>query len=151
MRAADFACALDLTPDGPPLLNGKAGFSAKAPDPRHASYYYSRPQLAVSGTVTLDGRSQPVTGKAWLDHEWSSELMPEERPGLGLAGRQRLDDGSGLMAFRMRGQDGNPMWAAASWPADGTARILTPADVRFEPPARMAIPAPASVTRWPGG
>jgi predicted secreted hydrolase len=34
-----------------------AGFSQKAPDPRHASYYYSRPQLAVSGTVTLAGAS----------------------------------------------------------------------------------------------
>ncbi len=133
VRAADFAYALDLTPDGPPLLNGKAGFSAKAPDPRHASYYYSRPQLAVSGTVTLDGRSQPVTGKAWLDHEWSSELMPEGAQGWDWLGAN-LDDGSGLMAFRMRGQDGRPMWSAASWrAADGTARILTPADVRFEP------------------
>ena len=46
------------------LLNGLAGFSAKAPDPRHASYYYSRPQLKVSGRVTLEGRPQAVTGLA---------------------------------------------------------------------------------------
>ena len=70
-----------LTAEGPPVLNGDAGFSRKAPDPRHASYYYSRPQLKVSGTVTLEGRTQPVTGQAWLDHEWSSELLPEAAQG----------------------------------------------------------------------
>ena len=60
-------------PDGPPLLNGAAGFSVKAADPRHASYY-SRPAVAgESGTVTLDGRSQAVVGRAWLDHEWSAK------------------------------------------------------------------------------
>ncbi len=64
VRGEGFAYALSLVPDGPPLLNGLAGFSAKAPDPRHASYYYSRPQLKVSGRVTLDGRPQAVTGLA---------------------------------------------------------------------------------------
>jgi predicted secreted hydrolase len=43
VRSPEFAYALDLAADGPPLLNGEAGFSAKARDPRHASYYYSRP------------------------------------------------------------------------------------------------------------
>ena len=133
VRAADFAYALDLVPDGPPLLNGAAGFSVKAADPRHASYYYSRPQLQVSGTVTLDGRSQAVVGRAWLDHEWSSEVMPEGAQGWDWIG-VNLDDGDALMAFRMRGADGKPMWAAASWRAkDGTTRILTPAEVAFEP------------------
>ena len=55
----DFAYSLDPAgADGPPMLNGDDGFSHKAPDPRHASYYYSRPQLAVSGSVTLAGRTQ---------------------------------------------------------------------------------------------
>lgn len=131
VRAADFAYALDLLPDAPPVLNGRGGFSAKAPDPRHASYYYSRPQLKVSGSVTLDGRPQPVSGQAWLDHEWSSELLPEGAQGWDWVGLN-LDDGSALMAFRMRGKDGGALWSAAtSRPAVGAARVLAPDAVAF--------------------
>lgn len=132
VRAADFAYALDLLPDGPPVLNGRGGFSAKAPDPRHASYYYSRPQLKVNGTVTLDGRPQPVSGQAWLDHEWSSELLPEGAQGWDWVGLN-LDDGSALMAFRMRGKDGAVLWSAATLrPAEGAAQVLAPEAVVFE-------------------
>lgn len=132
VRAADFAYALDLLPDGPPVLNGRGGFSAKAPDPRHASYYYSRPQLKVSGTVTLDGRLLPVSGHAWLDHEWSSELLPEGAQGWDWVGLN-LDDGSALMAFRMRGKDGRALWSAATLrPAEGAAQVLAPDAVAFE-------------------
>jgi predicted secreted hydrolase len=132
VRAADFAYALDLLPDGPPVLNGRGGFSAKAPDPRHASYYYSRPQLKVSGTVTLDGRALPVSGHAWLDHEWSSELLPDGAQGWDWVGLN-LDDGSALMAFRMRGKDGRALWTAATVrPAAGAARVLAPDAVAFE-------------------
>ncbi|MFZ2852526.1 MAG: carotenoid 1,2-hydratase, partial [Rhodocyclaceae bacterium] len=60
VRAADFSYALTLVADSPPLLNGLSGYSVKAPDPRHASYYYSRPQLAASGSVTRAGRAQAV-------------------------------------------------------------------------------------------
>jgi len=81
VESDDFSYALRLVAKDPPLLNGAAGFSAKAPDPRHASYYYSRPQLAVSGSVTLDGRQQAVSGRAWLDHEWSSALLPDNAQG----------------------------------------------------------------------
>ena len=101
VKADDFAYRLSLRPDGPPLLNGAAGFSRKGPDPRQASYYYSRPRLAVSGTLSLDGRAQPVSGQAWLDHEWSSELLPEGAQGWDWIGLN-LDDGGGLMAFRLR-------------------------------------------------
>lgn len=35
-RGPEFAFALTLSPSSPPLLHGQAGFSQKAPDPRHA-------------------------------------------------------------------------------------------------------------------
>ncbi|MFI5353662.1 MAG: lipocalin-like domain-containing protein [Candidatus Binatales bacterium] len=132
VRALDFAYALSLVPDGPPLLNGVAGFSVKAPGQRHASYYYSRPQLKVSGTVTLDRRPQAVTGHAWLDHEWSSESLPDDAQGWDWIG-VNLDDGSAVMAFRLRGANGQPIWSAATFrQAGGNAKVLAPDAVAFE-------------------
>ena len=135
VKADDFAYALVLRADAPPMRNGEAGsgFSRKAPDARHASYYYSRPQLAVSGRVTLAGREQAVTGRAWLDHEWSSELMPAAAQGWDWVGLN-FDDGSALMAFRMRDKNGAPLWANASrQTADGTLAVSEPSEVRFQP------------------
>jgi len=132
VSSAEFAYNLTLTPSVPPLLNGQAGFSAKAADPRHASYYYSQPQLAVSGNVTLGGRSQPVTGQAWLDHEWSSELLPTGAQGWDWIGIN-LHDGSALMAFRLRGEGDAALWSAASFrPAGGSTQTLPPSAISFE-------------------
>lgn len=132
VRGGDFAYSLALVPDGPPLLHGVAGFSAKAPDPQHASYYYSYPQLKVKGTVTLAGRPQTVTGQAWLDHEWSSELLPEAAQGWDWIG-VNLDDGSALMAFRLRTKEQSPLWSAATFrTAAGEVQALLPEAVAFE-------------------
>ncbi len=140
VKADDFAYRLTLRPDGPPLLNGAAGFSRKGPDPRQASYYYSRPRLAVSGSVSLDGREQTVAGSAWLDHEWSSELLPEGAQGWDWVGIN-LDDGGALMAFRMRGTDGRALWAAATLQAGGgAAQVLAPEAVAFEPVRQWRSP-----------
>lgn len=140
VEAADFAYALTLDAAGPPLLHGAAGYSRKAPEPRHASYYYSRPQLAVGGTVTLAGRTQPVGGRAWLDHEWSSEPLPESAQGWDWIGLN-LDGGGALMAFRLRRPDGAPLWAAATLrPGGGQAQALPPETVAFEPLRRWRSP-----------
>ena len=133
VRDADFSYALQLTPDGAPMLNGQAGFSAKAPDPRNASYYYSQPQLRVSGQLGIDGRDQPVTGLAWLDHEWSSELLPANAQGWDWVGIN-LFGGGALMAFRLRNAQGQPLWAAATLRVPGQApRIFAPGDIAFTP------------------
>ncbi len=133
VRSQEFAYDLNLVASDPPMLNGLAGFSTKAPDPRHASHYYSRPQLAVAGSVTLAGRTQPVTGQAWLDHEWSSELLAEGAQGWDWIGIN-LADGSALMAFRLRGDREAALWAAASLRrADGSTQIFPPGAIAFEP------------------
>ncbi len=140
VRADKFAYALTLVPDGPPLLNGLAGFSAKAADAVHASYYYSRPQLKVSGSVTLASRTQAASGLAWLDHEWSSAPLPEAAQGWDWIGIN-LDDGGALMAFRLRRADGTALWSAATWrEAAGKVRILSPNDVVFEPGRQWRSP-----------
>jgi predicted secreted hydrolase len=142
-----FGYDLALVPDGPPMLNGEAGFSRKAPDPRQASYYYSRPHLAVSGILTLDGHPQTVTGLAWLDHEWSSEYLPAGASGWDWTGLN-LDDGGALMAFRMRGTDGQPIWAAATLRTPtGAITAAAPEEVAFEPLRRW--PSPRTGINYP--
>jgi predicted secreted hydrolase len=106
IRARDFSLDLQFEGKGAPLLQGNAGFSRKGNGPEEASYYYSRPQLAVRGTAN----GQPVTGSAWLDHEWSSQYMAAGAAGWDWCGIN-LDDGRSLMAFRMRGRDGGVAYA----------------------------------------
>ncbi len=147
VRAADFAYDLTLAADGPPLLNGIDGYSRKAPEARHASYYYSRPQLAVSGTLSLAGRAQAVSGRAWLDHEWSSQPLPEAAQGWDWIGIN-LNDGGALMAFRLRRPDGSALWSAATYRAGGgPAQALPPAAVAFE--ALRQWRSPRSGVAWP--
>ncbi len=109
----DFTLDLRLIPSGPPVLNGRGGFSQKTPDPTAASYYYSRPQLAVTGQLRLDGVDREVSGQAWLDHEWSSELLSPEAAGWDWIGIN-LHDGGSLMAFQMRHRDGGALWTAGT-------------------------------------
>jgi len=140
IEAEDFGFELEFTPDRAPVPNGRDGYSQKAPDPLNASYYYSRPQLAVSGSLRLDGEPVAVSGHAWLDHEWSSEILPEGARGWDWIGIN-LGDGGGLMAFRMRDHEGRALWAAATTSTRaGSVRIHPPTEVRFEPLRRWRSP-----------
>ncbi len=131
--ADPFSFDLELIPPGPPVLNGEAGFSQKFPDPLNASYYYSRPHLAVRGTLRLGEERHRVTGEAWLDQEWSSEYLPAEAEGWDWIGIN-LHDGGSLMAFQMRGRDGSAVWAGGTLrQADGSHQALSPGQVRFSP------------------
>jgi predicted secreted hydrolase len=129
----DFALRLDLDRVQPPLLQGDRGYSRKGPSPTQASYYYSLPQLRVSGEIVLDGQRRAVTGEAWFDHEWSSDLMDAEARGWDWMG-VNLADGGALMAFRMRDEAGNARWAAATLRApDGSVRTFAPEEVAWTP------------------
>ena len=72
---------------------------------------------------TADGA--PVSGTAWLDHEWSSQYMAAGAAGWDWCGIN-LDGGGSLMAFRMRGKDGKVLYA--------------PAGVSFEPLRKWKSP-----------
>ena len=149
-RAAgrDFALALTLTQTQPLLLQGDQGLSRKGPQPEQASFYYSLPQLAVTGQVTLEGKSIPVTGRAWLDHEWSQSIMPPQAVGWDWIG-MNLRDGSALTAFRLRDKAGGTVWAGGSWRQNGAAQpvILTPEQVVFKP--ERTWKSPNSGTTYP--
>lgn len=107
--ADGFALDLDLAPTQPVLVQGDAGYSRKGPDARQASCYYSEPQLRVAGHVRAGQATLEVRGRAWLDHEWSSDLLAPGAAGWDWLGAN-LDDGGALMAFRIRGKDGSVLW-----------------------------------------
>ena len=129
----DFTLDLEARPTQPVLLEGDHGFSRKGPLASQASDYYSEPQLRVSGRVRTASGTRSVTGIAWLDHEWSSEYLAPQAAGWDWLGAN-LDDGSALMAFRMRGKDGSVVWAQATWRAKDGAPVAYGGDaVRFTP------------------
>ena len=138
--AGEFTLRLRCAPTQPVLLQGDAGLSRKGPDAAQASYYYSVPQLAASGEVLLGGRALPVTGKAWLDHEWSEELLHPEAVGWDWIG-MNLHDGSALTAFRLRRKDGSTLWDGGSFrAASGSTYIARPGETEFRAGRRWTSP-----------
>jgi predicted secreted hydrolase len=138
--ARDFQFALRFAGVHTLLLQGQEGFSRKGQSIDNASYYYSQPQLAVSGSVAVDGRRANVSGTAWLDHEWSSAAMAPEASGWDWIGIN-LDDGGALMAFRMRDHSGAALWAGGTFRGpNGTSRSFEPGEIRFSPQRRWRSP-----------
>jgi len=140
IAARDFTLDLTFTAKTPPLLQGAHGTSRKGPRAQQASHYYSRPHLTVGGNVTVDGHAKPVRGTAWLDHEWSSDYLAPEARGWDWAGLN-FDDGSALMAFRIRDSGGATYWAGGALQDQrGVVRDLRPDDVSFTPLRRWRSP-----------
>jgi len=145
VEAKDFALALDFRPTQPPLLQGLGGYSRKGPRPEQASYYYSVPHLRVAGRVRRGDRIVAVTGEAWLDREWSSDYLAPEAQGWDWTGLN-FDDGSALMAFRIRRKGGGTLWAGGALRGpDGTTTALGPRDVTFRPLATWRSGATGAV------
>ncbi len=134
----EIGIAITATPTQAILLQGAQGFSRKGPDPSQASFYITHPQLAVQGTLTLRGERFTVTGKAWLDHEWSEAILHPEAVGWDWIG-MNLDNGDSLTAFELRRADGSALWAGGSHRTQATstdplgARSLASHEVRFIP------------------
>lgn len=147
-QGSGFAFTLQLQPTQPLLLQGQKGYSRKGPQEAQASFYYSLPQLQVSGRLTLLGQTLPVSGRAWLDHEWSHTLLHPDAVGWDWIGIN-FDDGSALTAFQLRRRDSTALWAGGSWRTAGGAAALnlTPDEVRFTPERYWT--SPASGTSYP--
>ncbi len=136
LPGTDFALKLQFADTQPVLLQGNKGLSRKGPDEKQASYYYSRPQLATRGSLQIKGQNFEVTGKAWLDHEWSQEVLHPSAVGWDWIG-MNLDDGSALTAFRLRDKDGLTMWDGGSFrSAKGDVYPFSRGEVVFSPQRR---------------
>ena len=136
----DFGIKLQFTETQPVLLQGNRGLSRKGPEEKQASYYYSQPQLATTGKLQLKGQDFEVTGKAWLDHEWSQEILHPDAVGWDWMG-MNLDDGSALTAFRLRDKNGGTVWDGGSFrSAKGGLYTFSRGEVIFKPVRRWKSP-----------
>lgn len=90
---------------GPLVQHGENGFSVKSTH-GHASHYYSAPFISIEGELTQVGEfatTRPIKlkGQAWFDQEWTSQLLDSSTQGWDWLSLH-LDNGSKIMAFRMR-------------------------------------------------
>ena len=144
-----FRFTLALAETQPLLLQGERGLSRKGPEEKQASFYYSLPQLQAKGTLALEGRQTPVQGTAWLDHEWSRELLHPQAVGWDWIG-MNLFDGSALTAYRLRDQAGNALWDGGSFrhPTMGaTPHVFSRGEVLFRPVRNWT--SPLTQARYP--
>lgn len=129
LRAATDAFDIDLAlaPRKDPVLQGDDGLSQKSAEPGNASYYYSLTRLAAEGTLRLDGGPRALTGSAWLDREWSTSALGPEQAGWDWFALQ-LDDGTDVMIYHLRREDGAPSRFSAGVVVgpDGRSRQLGP-------------------------
>ena len=133
VNGREFSMRFTFTPTQPLMLQGENGFSRKGPKPEQASYYYSEPHLKVTGTIERNGKAVQTTGIAWLDHEWSTTVLDPEAAGWDWLGAN-LDDGAALMAFRIRGKNGDTLWShAALRDATGKTTHFSGEQVHFMP------------------
>jgi len=142
---------LTLSPVKPPVLHGERGVSRKGPGAKESSRYVSITRLAATGTFVRSGKSQPLTGTAWFDHEWGSGVLPADAAGWDWFALQ-LDDGSELMLYRMRRADGSATpFSSGTFvpPAPGVALPLKWSDVAFT--ETRAWRSPRSKARYPAG
>ena len=138
---AGFGFDLRLLTTQPLLLQGIDGLSRKGPRPEASSRYYSQPQLAVDGALSIEGKTVAVSGRAWLDHEWSDSFLDPDAVGWDWVG-MNLADGSALTAFRLRRRDGSALYAGGSFRKPGaTTRDFAPAEVRFDAGRRWSSAA----------
>jgi predicted secreted hydrolase len=133
-----------------PILQGDQGYSQKGPEPGQASYYYSLPRLATSGTVTTPAKTYSVSGASWMDHEWSTSALAPEQVGWDWFSVQ-LDDQSELMFFQIRRADGSidPYSSGIYIAPDGRTTPLGQQDFTIE--VTDSWDSPHSGTSYPAG
>jgi len=127
---------IDLTLDEtqPPALHGDQGYSRKGTDPGNASHYYSLTRMPTRGSVTVDGKTVPVTGLSWMDHEFGTSFLEPGQIGWDWFAIQ-LSDGRDLMLYRFRRSDNvaDPRSSGTLIDARGLAVPVSLVDVRLEP------------------
>lgn len=98
----NYAINLTLDSQKPAALHNGSGLLSYGPG--GYSYYYSRTHMAVSGTIQDHGVAVPVTGLAWMDHQWGNFITVN---GTGWDWFSiQLDNGTDYMVYEIRDTTG---------------------------------------------
>ncbi|HTV54623.1 MAG TPA: lipocalin-like domain-containing protein [Terriglobia bacterium] len=146
----EFSLDLTLEPEKPLVLNGRKGFSQKAPGAGNASNYFSFTRLETKGKIELRGRQYQVTGTSWMDHEFST--TPKDSPVAGWDWLAiQLNNCTELMLYRVRLDGGvvSPDSSGTYTDAKGTGHYLSIHDFRLIPGESWI--SPRSHARYPVG
>ncbi len=141
-----FRYDLELSANGPFVMQGDEGFSVKS-EAGQASHYYSQPFYQVSGTLELPSESVEVTGRAWLDREWSSQPLTATQTGWDWVSLH-FDSGEKLMGYRLRDQDGSAYTVGTWITPDGTPQPLSPGQLSMEETERSRVADREVPTGW---
>lgn len=143
-----FGYRLELDAEDPLVRHGMGGFSQKSADGQ-GSMYYSQPFYRVSGEVMLGEERVAVSGRAWLDREWSSQLLNASQTGWDWFALY-LDSGARLMAFRLRGAGENRGdYLSGSWiTPDGDVTPLNASALTLVPLASADASGHRVPVRW---
>ena len=146
-EAGGYAYDLTLSATTEPLLHqgGLVDF-----DYAGVTYYYTRPRLALSGTLTLpDGSTTSVEGMAWLDKQWGDfQPVAVEWDWASI----QLDDGTDLMVSSLYEREGPLIERYATLRRPGQPqRTLLEDEVSFtpgEPVWRSPVTGTVYRTHW---
>ena len=130
-QGSSFRYDLNLSADRPFVAQGDAGFSVKS-QTGQASHYYSQPFYDVTGQLTLPEGTVEVTGKAWLDREWSSQPLAANQTGWDWVSLH-LEGGEKLMGFQLRASDGGSYTTGTWITSNGTPEPLGAQAMHFQP------------------
>ncbi len=146
-RGEGFSYDVTLTAEGPMVLQGEDGYSVKS-ELGQASHYASQPFFRVSGTVTLEGDAREVTGRAWMDREWSSQPLAESQTGWDWFSLH-LPEGEKLMVYRLR-DEARGDYVTGNWiTADGDSARLAPGEIAMTPIGEAEVADGIEMTvRW---
>ena len=127
---AGYAFALVAKKGKPPVLHGDHGFTFGSNGA--GSAYYSRTRCPLEGHLFVGGVSEPVTGEAWMDHQWGDFTSFSEGGWDWFA--IQLDDETELMAYFVRDAQGLALLAVATFvESDGSYEQVKSGDLAIEP------------------
>ncbi|MEZ8142542.1 ABC transporter [Enterovibrio norvegicus FF-33] len=143
----DFSFDLNMVQSQAEIMQGDQGYSRKHATKDVASYYFSVPAVVFEGTVTINGENIEVSGKGWVDREWSTQALSDDQRGWDWFSLQ-LDDGQSLMVVQVRSEQG-PYRFGSLTAADGSTRTLDHDDINMVPTSFSKMPTGRHLpTEW---
>ena len=111
---------LRLSAVAPPVMQGGTGLLSF--ERTGSSYYYSRPRMDISGTLTSNQGQRRVSGSAWFDHQWGDfEVFELGWDWFALS----LEDGRDIMLYRLFDpRDGSSVLTSGTLAENGTTVLL---------------------------